>query len=466
MKNAILVHSCWLVAATGSYLLGSYQASQNTKSEDASSNSAITTAGSDKLGASVTGGKSPAEVLASTPGAVEVATWLAAFRDSNGHISPEKMAAAVEAAVKEADPVKSMLYFAQLVKELTPESAPSALKALRANTSGFDSMRYMGLLGYAWGEKDGKAALAAFDEMGGRESGFMKGAALSGWAASDPDAAVKWLADTKASQSAEGQNQDRNPWGNRDLWGLERGLITGLARNDLDAALKYVMGLEENQRGEYAGVLAEAKLKEGVSAAAEWALGLQDPKLRASALESVANQYARQDPKAAADWAASVAAQAGSADAVGRVAESLGRKDAPNAVAWAASLPAGDSQNEAYRQIYRDWTRENPTAASESLVAMSTGPAKDAAVEVFSRSLARENPTDALTWANSIANAETKLETQIDVARQWLRSNPTEAQQWMQTNLSAEAQQKVTQGGEDRGWRGGPPGGGGRFRGR
>lgn len=459
MNKSVLVHASWLAVAAGAYVFGNMQSKPGE------------TIVSGKTTVPTTTQRSPSGTTASTVAVASpaaAADWLAEFRGKDGTVSAERMTAAMVAALKDPDPVQSMLAFTQLLKALTPENAAAALKSVRENTGGFESMRYLSLLGYAWGEKDGKAAIAALGELGGRDGGWTKSTALAGWASQDPEAAMKYLAELKASKTTEGEGANdrrRAPDGDEML---ERGLVTGLARKDVNAAMAYIMTLNEGQRGEYMGVLAEQKLKEGTASASAWAMGLTDENMRASALDSISRQFLRQDDKAAAEWAASIASQPGTRNAVGEVAESMARKSPADAAVWAASLPAGDSQNEAYRQIFSDWTRSDPTAASTQLAQMTPGASRDAAIQTFSRSLARENPQDAITWATAITDPEARVKAQADVARRWNQVAPTEAQPWISANLPAAVQTEVLQARPERDGEGGPPqrGGPGGFRGR
>lgn len=362
--------------------------------------------------------------------------WLNEYRDAQGNISPEHMTAALMLALKDPDPVKAMAAFTQLLSSLTAENAPAALKAIRENSGGFESMRYLSLLGFAWGEKDGAAAMASLSEMNGRDAGMTRGTALAGWAAKDPEAAMKYLADYKAANPEDANGQG----GNREEAMMERGLVSALARNNPEMAMKYLMTLQEDERADYMGIIADQKLHEGTAAASAWALSLTDEKMRSAALDSISRQFLRGDMTAATEWAASIASVPGSGQAMGQIADAMARKDPAAAAAWVATLPAGDSQTAALQQIYDQWTRSDPTAASTQLTQMPAGEAKNAIVATFTRSLAREDAASAAIWTKEITNPEDRLKAQIDVARVWNRTDPTAAQPWIAANIPADQQ--------------------------
>lgn len=471
MKKALLIHTLWLAVATGAYFVGSRK-SETTR--QTSSNSPVVVSGSGTLPLMSSGA---VKESSRKGGTAENKDKFASFKGADGKISAKSMSDAVQEALRESDPVKATLAFAQLMENLTPENAAAAMKALRDGANGMDNMRFMTMLGYSWGKIDGAGAMKALSEnRGGGRDGFARGSVISGWANANPDEAIKFVQAEKAKQAADGNNAQGGrgrggPGGPGGQGGLERGLVSGLASKDVDQALKYVMGLDEKERGQYSGVLAAEKLKEGIDSAATWAKDLKDPNMKTSALEDVSRQFARTDLDAARDWAAKSAQDPAMKRAVGEVADELSDRNVKDALSFASTLPGGDSQNEAYDQIFRNWTRDDPTEASKALTAMPAGAAKDSAIESFSGALARENPQAALTWAGAIGNVDNRLQTQVEVARRWAFSrDPAQqqaAQQWIQSNLPPAQQQQALQtpqrGDFGPGAAGGGFGGGGGF---
>lgn len=451
MKSPVLIHGLWLVLAAGAFAVGRFSVGSTQPVTGATTAARVVTAPP-----APTAARSAESAAAARAAALseDPAAWAARFRSADGTISAAKMQEAVREALRESDPVKSMMNFSQLIKELSVDNAEAAFKTVRETVAGFESMRFLPMLTYQWGTLDGTKALDAMKELGGRDGMFNSAATLAGFASTDPEAAKKWLGEN-------GTPENR--------WLLDRALVTGLARSDFDAASAYVMSLEEGNRGAYVEVLAEQKIRDGISSAAEWALGLSDPSMKASALQRVADQYTRQDPAEAAAWVKEHAGADYAKDAVGTVARQYAEKDPKAAVAWAATLPAGTAQAEAYGRVYREWGRSDPTAASETLNAMPSGAAKDESISSFSRSIARENPEDAITWANAIGNATQREQAQVEVVQRWRMTDADAATQWAATNLSPEAQQKASEqprwdrggGGPPFGGGGGPPFGGG-----
>lgn len=431
MKHPILIHGAWTLLAAGAYFAGTFY----PRGGSGTSSSSVTGALRDPLvsrEAALQNGNAKSDVAG---GSGEAVRWLDSFRGRDGVISAERMTEAVQGALRDPDPVKSTLYFAQLLKELTAENAPAALKAVRESGGGPDSMRFLGLLAHAWGEKDGKAAIAAFDALRGREGEVGKSTAMAAWATTDPDAAMKWLQERNAQKDPKADPRQDSA--------LSRGMLSGLARRDVDVALKYLMTLNEGQQGDFVGLLAEQKMKESIAAGAEWAERLPNDRMRTNAFEVVGGQFLRRDLDGALQWAEKIAGRPDAHEAVADVANELAGKNPQQAAAWVSKLPAGPSQDHAFEDVFETWTRSDPLAASQSLSAMNQGPGRDAAIQAFSKTLARENPADAMAWASAMTDPKGRIDVQIDIARRWQAAAPTEAQAWITANLPPDLQARA-----------------------
>ncbi len=438
----------------------------------------------------------PAEAAAAagkTAATVPADAW-AALRDKGGHISAEGMNDAIRNILTEASPVQALEEFSKLLKELTPENAEAAFKALRENAQGGDAMRYLPLLAFQWGTIDGKGALAKLKEMGGREAGMSGFSVIGGWASADPQSAQAYVAEAEAAAKAAKNDNETDPEKKREAERLQRsaqmlkmGLVSGLAKSDPAAALALVQGLDERERRPMLDMIAQQQAKAGFDAASAWALSLGDESMKKQALADIMRRFAGQDSDKAKEFIQAHAAEGGLGDAAGRVAREMAAKNPQDAIAWAAKLPAGETQSGAYEDAFRVWGFRDPTASSTYLTTMPAGPAKDAAVASFARSVAREDPQAAIQWAQTISDEKDRQEALVRAVRTWSGQDANAAQAWIasQTNLSAEVQQQMTQplnrdGGRGEGGRGdfrgfgggdfgpgfgGPGGGGGGGRG-
>jgi hypothetical protein len=429
-KKTVILHAAWAFIAGGAWWLGSQSTADDSPRFPGRSRSP-------DVAERTEAGAHPAR---GTSGAVtrtaELATWLDTWRSADGHILPERMSAAVLAALRDPDQVRGLRNFTHLLDHLKPENAAAAVLTLKSNAGASDSGVWLEILCAAWGAKDGASALIALTEKKDRE------AAMSAWAATDPAAAQAWLAGQSGIPNPYWRetNPDWNEDNRRDM---ERSLVSGLARRDVKAAEAYIAAQAERDRGDLARVVAKEMFRRGGPDAAEWAAGLEDSTMRASALEMVARKYMAAIPAEGATWAAENATAPDMRAAVGRVADRIAENDVLAAYTWTQQLPAGPGQEEAYQQVFSQWAREDPTASSQELLHMTPSPNRDQAIHSFSRSLVKENPESAIAWAGAISDSAQRLETQIDVARQWHSAAPEPAAAWITANLPADARAKA-----------------------
>lgn len=432
MNKIILLNLAWLVACVGAFVIGK-QATSNTASQ------ASQQVDGNAAGRSLIPGEKadPNATAAALKGAWPNPTgeappwWLM----KDGVLSDKDITRAMEEVMSMSDPIERALLFSQLMNKLTPENAEAAYAALRSKANGFEAAQSMGLFAYAWGSIDATKAMASMEENGGRMGGIMKGPILGGWASSDPDAAIAWMADQED---------------NGEKTRMSRGLIAGLARTDTAKATEYVTSLGEDGQGRYVGVIASEEMKKGIGSAEEWALGLESDQLKTDAMEEVARTYARQDLDKAADWVLNHTDDATSKDAVAEVANELTERslkdgDMSSTIEWVSDLPDGAVKDEAMNEMFREWGQTEPGGASEYLNDLPDSPTKDYAVSAFAKEISREDPEVAMQWATSIQDEASRVSTLESTARSWYRQDQEAAQQWIeQSNLPQESVEKIT----------------------
>lgn len=376
--------------------------------------------------------------------------------DSGKPLTADKMKEAMLEAIRETDPVKSQMMFARLMEELTAENAPAALAMIRENVGGMESMRFMGMLAYKWGEVDPTTAMKELNKDGDRGGRFNQNFVLSGWAAKDPAAATKWL------ESYEG---DDKGW-------LSMSLVGGLAKSDMDAAMKFASAIkDEGERGRAAESIAREMIRSGgTEKATAWLNSLTDPEMKKGAFQTVAEQILRGDPAKAEAFVKQFANEDFARNAVGDLAGTKARKDPKEGLEFANSL-TGAAQSRAVGRVVDEWLNKDNGAqaleASKYVENLPPGDTRDAGARAIAREIVRDDPATALAWAASIQDAKAKEETLIDVGRRYMRQDQAAATEWLtQSGLSTEAQQQITNpargdwGGGGRGFGGGgPPGG-------
>ncbi len=376
--------------------------------------------------------------------------------DTGTPLTPDKMKEAMLEAIRESDPVKSQLMFARLMEELTAENASAALAMVRENVGGFDSMRYIGMLAYKWGEVDPINAMKELskggDERGGRMS---QSVVLTGWAATDPAAATAWLSNYEG---------DGKEW-------LSMSLLNGMAKKDLEGAMKFASALEDkDERGRAAETIAREMIRAGgAEKATAWLNSLTDSEMKRGAFQTISDQIMRGDQAKAIEFVKAFANEEYAAGAIRNLAENVARKDVQEGLKLANSL-TGKAQARAVGEVVGQWLNKDDGATATDAVkyvdGLPAGESRDAGASAIAREFVREDPAGAIVWANSIADAKQREETLVDVGRRYMREDQAAAAAWLaQSGLSAEAQQQITNpqrgdwGGRAGSGGGGPPGG-------
>ncbi len=409
----IIPHLLWASLAVGAFAFGR---TSNQQSSAANVSGELASQTSLSANGSTEGSTADSSATKSETTIREVTNFIDQFRvSSTGKLNPEGMADAVQEAIRNSDRVKSSLMFAMLMDELTPENAQSARDAVSASVSGWDSFRYLGLLNYRWGEMDGEGAVDAASQARGRESGYGTVIALSGWAKTDPDAAMEWI---NSKEDLDGPQRNR----------FMRGAISGIAASDADAATKLVEELainEERGIGRYVQTIAREKIKEGSAAAEQWMASLSTPELRSDALGTILDHMRRNSTDDARNLAIRYANEPSASDAISDFAYSLTDDgNTQEAIDFASALPAGKVRNETIRGVYSELTREDPELVAKAISKLQ-GSERDLANSAYASNL--RDGAQGFEIAATIADPELQRSTLVTTGSRWLSSNPEEA---------------------------------------
>ena len=432
MKSSALIHLIWLVVAGAAFAIGwTVKSNKDDTSSSATLGGALLS--NQEGGDGSTGGQGVgAGDGQSAFGQVSSSGDVSSYLDANGVMTAGNMRQAMRDALNESDPLKANILFSQLLQELTAENVDEALAVIEEAPQGWDTWQKLGLFVGAWGAIDGPKALEYAKKMNGPGRFFGPAAALGGWAATDPDAAVEHLNNSEMDQ--------------RQKIAGQAGIIRGMAINDPDKATKYLEGLPADTEGmaRLVEVLANEQMKKGAKEATDWAASLATDELKEDAFSRLSNEYSRQDPVQASTWIADYADKAYAVDAVAEVADEWAEIDPRSAVGWASTLP-DVSQGEAMENAFEEWAESDPKGASEYLYDMEASPTRDAAVSGFVSDLGREDPESAIQWAKTIEDPQMQTEALASVARDWYRTDKEAAAVWLpDSGLPAETVEQIT----------------------
>jgi hypothetical protein len=417
----LIIHGTWLVVALGAFAAGKILSNQGTPSNATSESTRLilSQANGDRI--STSSGKS-------AKGSDETSPVANMFSFGKGMLKDSEIEGFVKIALSDPNPLKRDLAFARLLESMTPENAELIRDQLRSGKAGGDQWR---LFQYAWGAIDPAGAMASAEALDDeRRKSFAIGTALSGWASSDPTAAINWL-----SKMEEGDMKNR----------MQGELVNGLADANINTATQYVLELMNAgnpQAGNYMESVASEKLRgEGPVAAAQWSEQLPNGEVKGAAMDRVANAFVAQDPQGAATWAQQFATEDYAVRLIEEVGDEWAERDPAASVGWLETLADGKGKSEGMSSALGEWVRRDPEAASKYLLDMPASSTKDSAVSGFVSRLAWDDPTAALTWADTIGQENVRIESITQAGQAWMYRDREAATQWLQSSGLPEATQ-------------------------
>ena len=336
------------------------------------------------------------------------------------------MADLVTQAFGDPNPVNRMRAFAQLIERVDAENARELVDALKEFGPDEASREQLDLIFFALGNKAGATALQLdLGDIDDEMRDYFAGQMLSGWASSDPQAAIDWF-----RRQAHSLESGRT---------LARGLFHGLMAGDPQQASEFLFAPVGPGPGEMARLLNGAarefagKQKDqlGFDGALQWAEGLPPSEAKGAALDSIVHGYSKRDPEAASAWAEQFAGEDWAAAAVSRVAEDWAEEDSVASITWLESLPQGAGRSKASYTAFREWVRRDANAASSYIVEMDQSPARDHAVMALSDTIMTSDPEAAVEWATEIGDADLRTKAIERTAGWWLGRDEAAARAWL-----------------------------------
>jgi hypothetical protein len=194
---------------------------------------------------------------------------------------------------------------------------------------------------------------------------------LQEWSRHNPEEAVNWVISQPPSQHRSG------------LMGIA---LHALAQSDVQSALEFASTLSGQERFDAIVNVLPVWTSYDPRAAAAWIDGMTEPRLRQTALMTVASAYAQQQPEEALQWLISLSPRDASM-ASGFVFSTLAQADPKRASELVATLPEGSGRFDATSQIVAIWAQNEPSAAAQ--------------------------------WVESIANDEQRRQLTATLLQQW-----------------------------------------------
>ena len=249
------------------------------------------------------------------------------------------------------------------------------------------------------------------------ETNFLRSLLLAKWTQENPDAAL-------ASLSSAGGKQAYS----------DAGTVLGtLAAMDPAKAAAWLSNSDNPilrqpwMSGLLAQSVAEQWARQDPDAALEWASTL-DPEQQVGAYSGIINNILESDPQRAAALAMSL----DSSDRpklLGQIAEAWAARDPAEAVAWANTLSGGDREG-SLQEALGSWAASDPSRAAAYVDQLPEQERADFVGDV-ARNWAEQAPADAAAWLGNQPEGESKAGVMGHVMWNWTTTDPEAAANWL-----------------------------------
>ena len=333
--------------------------------------------------------------------------------------------------VNETNPVYKYATLAEAMQQLNRDNLDETLEVFESITFGFENMQEYRMLLYAWSQFDPYGAIDYCNSRAsGMGAGFAVSGVLEGWAARNPEEALKWV------EKPENQGMSK-------LYNF--GLIKGWASADLEGASEYVLTMEGGDEVEkLAGTLVEFYNKRGFGQASSWAEKIENPKLKEAAFTKLSRSLARDQPEQMASWLGQHAEHKYATKAFENLGLRWSETDPESAIDYFSALPEGKNQELGVKNIIGNWAKKDPLAAGTWLNEQPAGPRLDSALASYASTVSRDDAGSAMEWAVSISEEKLQQKTIRSVGQEWYRQDKDAVEAWLpESGLSEDLQKSI-----------------------
>ena len=348
-------------------------------------------------------------------------------------LSKAEIKTLVDLAIKSSDPIERRRAFDRLLEEMksdsfTYEQAMSIRIAMHKGGANGDQWR---TFDYAWGANDPASAIKEIDNIPEQYRRGFTSNMLPGLASVEPQTAIGIV------EAMDGEMRQQ----------MTGRLIEGLADYDINFATDYVMEMAENGDPNIAQhmkrLAKEVMETTGLEGGLDWVGSLEEGALQATALRSVANEYANEMPEEAAKWAEQFIGNDQNSRIFGEIVREWGDQEA--ASAWVDSLEPSQGQKDAISAVYGFKGARTPEQALQEIQAMPQSANKDFALNGFISGLAGQDGEAAVAWASEITMPGMRESAMVRAAKQYYKQDSSATQEWfVSSGLPVEAWYQIS----------------------
>ena len=329
-------------------------------------------------------------------------------------------------------------------------------------------MLAMNLLFSRWAENDPKGSWERSQQMGFPEMFMARAGAVSGWAASNPEALAREYSndpnefgmgpggrgkgDTAAMIAGEWAKQNPDAalkWAQTldegEAADAIGGIFNELSQKDPQEALRMAATLDDNARGDAYESIAASWAISDYAAADRWisSLGEGQGKVRFAAIESLANA----SPSQAARETAKLPAGEERDELVAEVSREWARQDAPSAFEWLTESGSEGAVEEGIGRVVGALAREDPERVLDYIDSQDAGEVRDNAVQGYVYGNRDASPADTIRLAETISGEEDRQRAVTRVAYEWARQDPQATLQYLETTevIGEDSRQRISE---------------------
>ena len=348
-------------------------------------------------------------------------------------LSKTEIKTLVDLAIKSSDPIERRRAFDRLLEEMKSDSFnyEQAMNIRIAMHQGGASGDQWRTFDYAWGANDPASAIKEIDNIPEQYRRGFTSNMLPGLASVEPQTAIGIV------EAMEGEMRQQ----------MTGRLIEGLADYDINFATDYVMEMAESGEPNIAQhmkrLAKEVMETTGLEGGLEWVENLEEGALQATALRSVANEYANERPEDAAEWAEQFIGNDQNSRIFGEIVREWGDQEA--AAAWIDSLEPSQAQKDGISAVYGFKGARTPEKALQEIQAMPQSANKDFALNGFISGLAGQDGEAAVAWASEITMPGMRESAMVRAAKQYYKQDSAATQEWfVSSGLPVEAWYQIS----------------------
>ena len=318
-------------------------------------------------------------------------------------------------------------------------------------------MLAMNLLFSRWAENDPKGSWERSQQMGFPEMFMARAGAVSGWAASNPEALAQEYSnnpdefgmgpggrgqgDTAAMIAGEWAKQNPEAalkWAqtldDREAADAISGVFSELSQQDPQEALRMAATLDDNARGDAYESIAASWAISDYAAADQWINSLSEGqgKVRFAAIESLANA----SPSQAARKTTKLPAGEERDELVAEVSREWARQDAPAAFEWLTESGSEGAVEEGIGRVVGALSREDPERVLDYIDSQDAGEVRDNAVQGYVYGNRDAPVAEKIRLAETISGEDDRQRAVTRVAYEWAREDPEATLQYLETTDS------------------------------